>query len=283
MAVEFKFKHPVRLSALVAAGIMLVTASMHIAASESSPNSIGSRDWRTDQWRNDDRPFVAVMKELDQTAARRALNTGQIEGFWADYRIDEHNPLKAFRWQYACYLADHQFPPVYVKTGGSALAFNTAVDPDTYSYSRLHFLLSDPDALHNTEIVAIGKRLLARNPDDYHVESALVFDLMPWLSPDRKSEALYYARDLVARRPKDAGARRIMGIDVYYSCWSQTNDKYDADRAIAWCQSYLNMALPGDPNKQYALQYIGIVRSAMAKKLGRQDYVGDPIIDPLLK
>ncbi len=197
--------------------------------------------WTTEEWKGDDRPYARIRTDVDNTVAQGQLTEAVIERYWTEREKNRQDPERLFRWVYAVYKAEQTHPPIHFKQfpGPGAFMYDFS-SPPSYEFTRIRFLI-DAQYGGEPELVAVGKRLLRRNPKDYDVQYYLVEAFKPWKSEAEKQEALSYAQDLIRKNPNKPSAYGALG-DVYHACWVVKRQPTDAEKAITAYEQYLRLA-----------------------------------------
>jgi hypothetical protein len=201
----------------------------------SSPSS-----WVTEKWNGNEKPYAAARESVDNDFSSGRITVSYLSDLKATWSQDERDPLKLFRWAYARYKAQGvhpAIPPTPIPAEGD---FNEVPSPHTYEYARVRFL-SEISLRRRRELMGVGKRLLARNPNDFDVEFALSRCFGESLSAEEKQSALTYSDHLISKYP-DKPSVYTVKADVYFGYWIDHRNKQDARDAIYWYQQYLQRA-----------------------------------------
>jgi tetratricopeptide (TPR) repeat protein len=128
------------------------------------------------------------------------------------------------------------------------------VSPQSYEYTRLHFLLESYffEELFYPSVKAAGERLLRRNPKDTEVKMRMCEVLSYDSTLAGRRRAVTLAKELIHVNPKSAVRYGYLG-NVYYGLWIGSQQKPDRDAAIAAFRKYLQLA-PTDARRSERMQ-----------------------------
>lgn len=211
-----------------------------------------SLSWTTEPWMSDDRPYQAIRADIDSLVAKNKLTSALLEQYRREAAPKYTDPQALFRYAYAGYQMQRTHPVIYSPYYGDI--FYHAPSPHTYNYTRLRFL-SSARFHEEPQLVALGKRLLQRNPNDREVRYWLVQCYRPGLSEDEKKEALAQAQDYLHRYPGTPAAYSALA-SVYFSAWMIKRNRDDGQKAIAAFQEYLRL---GAPSPEWRAQIQGTI------------------------
>jgi len=111
----------------------------------------------------------------------------------------------------------------------AAFMMRTFPNPHSFQYSRLLFLLESLGVINRTyrkaapdELIIEGKNLAAHRPDDWEVKLMLARMLDTFVDRNHQKQALDYAQEVAAAKPKWPQAWETLGI-AYNSLASEKN------------------------------------------------------------
>lgn len=194
----------------------------------------------TEKWTGNEKLYAAARENIDSDFSRGRITVAYLSNLEATWNQDEHNPLTLFRWAYARFKAQGLHPAIPFTTMPAEGAFNEVPSPHTYEYARVRFLIETSLSRHR-ELMAVGKRLLAHNSNDFDVEYCLTYCFGESMSAEEKQAALAYADHLIQKYPNKPSVSAVKG-GVYFSYWIDHRNKQDARDAIKWYQQYLRLA-----------------------------------------
>ncbi|MEO7717471.1 MAG: PKD domain-containing protein [Capsulimonas sp.] len=231
----------------------------------------GDKVWLTEEWTGNNKPYAAIRAEIDGLAARGQIQTRDIDDYERVHHWDEKNPVSMYRWLYTQLAAAYQQPGIYTSNVDTYSVIVHAKDPQSYDYIRLRYLSSPTDIVDNGAYLALGKRLLAKDPQDGWVETKLIHDLNAWESPQNKKEALHYATDLVKRHPNNPRVYATIA-SVYYECWMRTFDQNDGAETIRWNKIFVQREIAGKDLKEGAQGTIARIEKVTAYERAHPDW-----------
>ena len=196
--------------------------------------------WMTEKWTGDDAPYIAARENIERDFSRGGITVAYLRDLEQASTKNERAPLPLFRWACARYKSQSlhpALPPMPMPAEGN---FNEVPSPHTYEYARVRFL-SETSIHGRRELMAVGRRLLAHNPNDFDVEYGLTDCFGESMSAEEKQAALVYADHLIQKYPNKPSVYTVKG-GVYFSYWVDHRDKQDAREAIRWYQQYLRLA-----------------------------------------
>ena len=132
---------------------------------------------------------------------------------------------------------------------------------DCYPVARLRFLLTQEMESNNDHLylVPLAKRLLKRDPNDYHVRHALIRALCS--RPAGTAQALRLAEDDVERAPMNPERHRTLA-GVYEDMYGDSrghNSTY-RQKTIQEYQAFLKYAKPDDYFRPRAVQLVQFMK-----------------------
>lgn len=233
--------------------------SQCVAIKQDNNNVTNEWAWLTSKWYADDTPYIEITKEIDSKVKANKLSSEDLQKYISAYS-HENSPINAYRWLYARHQAKTKNINIKLGDYNVYYVFEKTVDPHSYLYTRLRFLIekSDDDD-HNALYLSLGKKLLEKRSDDIEVECKLVFDFHPWVSSTMKTEALKYANDLLKKYPSDINMYKPIA-SVYYLCWCVTFDIKDGNQATMWYKKFVDKAPTNDKNILIAKSIINRIK-----------------------
>lgn len=220
-------------------------------------------------WAGNAHPYQQIENEIDQ-----ALTNGQAPALLmfqnkALALKKPNDPQAQFRWGYSGWKMLTPESGSWDKDrflNGVYGALVKAPSPNTYEYARLRFLVS-PDS---SQLVALGERLLKRNPNDMDVKYKLIGDYYGLISlnglhskkvdPATKERVLAIAQQMLQANPTVAKYYSSLG-GVYLTCWVVLRDQDDAAKAIVEYKKFLQLAPANDEFRPQAHNIIEILQN----------------------
>lgn len=233
---------PFILASLSVLLVGLAVCGRPLIAQFASPQqrTTSTSSWITEKWTGDERPYAAARENINNDFSHGGITVAYLKGLETAWAKNERDPLTLFRWAYARYRAQGLHPAIPFTTMPDYGAFDEAPSPHAYEYARARFLTETSLSRHR-ELMPLGKRLLARNPDDFDVEYAYATCFGETMSAEEKQAALAYSDNLIEKYPKKPSVYAVKG-GVYFSYWIDHRNKQDARDAIQWYQQYLRLA-----------------------------------------
>lgn len=203
-------------------------------------------DWTTEKWTADEKPYQRIRLSVDKfvKAGQDPLKlAGQYE---VESRHRPTDPQKLFRWAYAAYLVNLRNPRS--REAGAILGplnamQNWLIKAHSYEFTRLRFLMQRKENFGSgsRDLIPVGERLHARNPQDHAVNEAL-FGMQEY-APDiaQRRKAVAYAEAMLKAHPQDVRYHGYIGA-AYYNLWKLSNNPKDYDRALLGYRTYLRLA-----------------------------------------
>ena len=219
---------------MLAALSLVCAASFAQAQSDDMPKDLA---WQSAKWTADDGDLRAIRKEVEAHSA----NNERLEHIIAKARgrCLGRSPSYAdvFRWAISVNLrSSSDFDYWYVNSNSSDFLkpyrlFPSHPRPDSYEYTRAHFMLTvSMDFPHRT-MVSLGRRLCAKDPTDVSVK----LYLLRLLQPQAYSEDVPLGKRLVAELDQlSAGSlRTLVGTGAFFRrFWMKDHDPVNARQAI---------------------------------------------------
>lgn len=218
-----------------------------------------SASWTTEKWTGNEKPYVAARESIDADFSHGKVTVDYLSGLEAAVNRSEHDPLRLFRWAYARYKAQSLHPTLPFTPVPGWGAFDEISSPHTYQYARTRFL-AEIMLGNRPDLMSLGKRLLAHNPNDFDVEYGLMACFHQNLSDNEKQAALTYADQLIQKYPTKPSVYAVKG-GVYLSYWIDHRNKQDAVDAIKWYQRYLKLAPADYEWRKHAESTIALLQS----------------------
>ncbi len=244
----------VKLSLVLIACLLVVP--VQVAKVNSAPLSKSDLDqaraslaryyaWFNAPWTINDSAYQNIRNTIDHDLVRGQKPTVILQ---RDKEIAEqqpNNPQAIFAYGYGVYKAATlpnaiNGDEAFQEEGKVYDAWEKVHAPHTYNYVRLMFLQQSLSA-PTPELIPAGKRLLARNPDDYEVEYGLAVVANVSAKPSDRSQAVAYQQDLARRFPNDPRQYRLLAA-IYRITAIRTKSEAEADKSIAAFQQYLALA-----------------------------------------
>lgn len=201
--------------------------------------------WFNAPWIIGDSTYQNIRNSIDNAFARGQKSGAILQRYKEAAEQQPSSSRAFFAYGYAVYKADTAPSEpngydLFQEKGKVYDLWEKTRPPHIYNWSRLMFLhwaLGSPDP----ELIPVGKRLLARNPDDYEVEYGLALMANASIKPDERSLALTYQRDLARRFPNDPRQYRLLA-EIYKINAARGRNQTDADKSVAANQKYLALA-----------------------------------------
>lgn len=260
-------QNPTKSAILASLTVLLLTGlavcGRPLIAQLASPRqqTSSTTSWMTERWTGDETKYVGAREDINRHFSHGGITVAYLNGLETAWNQDEQNPLKLFRWAHARYRAQGLHPPLPFTAMPAEGAFNEVPSPHTYEYARTRFLMRT-SLSRPRELMAIGRRLLARNPNDFDVEFALYRCFGETMSAAGKQSALAYADHLINKYP-DKPSVYAVKADVYFSYWIDHRNKQDARDAIKWYQQYLRLAPANYEWRKQAESTIALLQSRL--------------------
>ncbi len=201
--------------------------------------------WFNSPWIDDDRPYQNIRNKIGQALAEGQKPLAVLQRYRTLAQQQPDNPQAIFGYGYAVYKAETlpngpSEADTFQDSCNVSKMWTTVHGPHTYDYVRLMFLhesLSSP----TPDLIAVGRRLLARSPNDYEVEYGLATMASVSLKPTERSQALVYQQDLAQRFPNDPRQYRL-AAEIHRAASARTHSNTEAAKSIAAYQQYLVLA-----------------------------------------
>lgn len=194
---------------------------------------------------DNDRPYHDIRDGIDHALATGQKPAVMLQQYETAARQQPNNSQAVFAYGYAVYKAATLPNAIseneaFQEEGKVYYAWEKVHAPHTYNYARLMFLhwsLTAP----TPELIPLGKRLLARDPNDYEAEYGLA--VMANVSPKAsdRSQTVAYQQDLARRFPNDPRQYRLLAA-IYRVTAIRSHNQAEADKSIAAFRQYLALA-----------------------------------------
>ena len=221
--------------------------------------------WVNAPWQNGDQTFLRIQDEIDSSVLAGKNIYDLIKVYESLAKAHPNNAEQQFQYYYAVRKAASLLKDrMGIVEGQQRLSYlSKAIEdndfPHTYSFVRLAFLCGSY-CFPNPDFKSVGIRLLARNSKDYSVKYALTELLGASSNPIERTKALKYAGELIREYPERYSVySRLAG--VYYSRWTYSHARSDADNAIAGYKKYLEVAPSNDEYRSIAKMWIDKLRN----------------------
>lgn len=233
--------------------------------------------WQTENWTGSDAPFINAEDQIEASLKAGTSIGALLDSAEAKAIQKPYDAVAQFAWCYVAYKAvttyklpdgrNPKFLRIEQSMDSSIQGMFYGTQPHSYVYSRLLFL-AKIKFLPDKELITIGHRLIARDPEDDEVRRAIIRLNMDSFYPPRTQEALDDARYLYRKSPGSARFYLLMG-DIYYGEFLTHKQQEDADEAIAnWHKSF-QITAPSKPILEYIqanVKWIHKVESEQANK-----------------
>ena len=198
--------------------------------------------WFNSPWTGNDQPYQNIRSDIDQALAEGQKPAAVLQKYRDVAQKQPNSPQAIFGYGYAVYKAETlpnglSEAETFQDSCKVSLMWMKVHGPHTYDYARLMFLhesLSSP----TPDLIAVGKRLLARNPIDYEAEYGLATMASVSLNPTEHAQALVYQQDLARRFPNDPRQYRLLA-EIYRADAARPHSEAEAAKSIAAYQQYL--------------------------------------------
>ncbi len=215
--------------------------------------------WMTEKWNGDERPYIAIRDGINKDFLNGDLTVPYLSNLEQRWHKNEQSPFALFRWAYARYRSYAVRPHLPFTPLPGRGAFDEIASPHSYYYARIRFLTEASLGSH-PELMEVGKRLLARNPNDFDVEYCFTNCFPQSMSASEKEAALAYSTHLIEKYPKKPDVYTTKA-GIYFAYWIDHKSKQDAQDAILWYQRYLQIARPDDAWQPRAKGIISLLKS----------------------
>lgn len=234
---------------------LLVLANPAVYADNSQPLTADQKQarnylakyyaWFDAPWMIGDSAYQNIRSNIDHDLARGQKPGAVLRKYKEAEEQQPSSPQALFGYGYAVYKAgtapnEPNEYDLFQEKGKVYALWEKVRPPHIYNWTRLMFLhwsLGSPDP----NLIPVGKRLLARDPDDYEVEYGLALMANASMKPEERSQALYYQQDLARRFPSDPRQYRLLA-QIYGSDAARSHSQADAEKSITASQKYLALA-----------------------------------------
>ncbi len=222
-------------------------------------------EWTEEEWTGSDASYLRIRQVVDNVVARKQDINALTRRYAKIAASKPSDPEAQFAWGYAAVLA--RKPGTYVGRklpNAISKALAAVHSPHSYQYARVRYLMlltwGTWSQLKNS-----GKRLLAKNPNDWPVKRHLIRLLASGTIAERQ-QALVYANQVVTKYPDLAFSYGNMG-DVYRRIFYDEN-KIDAGyKAITAYEK--SLTLDSNPEGKEDAKYLIAIIQKRIKKLQR--------------
>lgn len=226
--------------------------------------------WKNEKYNGDERAYHTIAISIDKAIAAGQKATALAEKYKGEAKAKWYDPKLQFRWGYAARKAALSSQPL---DRGILVGVAEAMDraqkvgrPNTYSYARLHFLISSymfswPEV---PDLVKVGDELLKHKPEDEPVKYQFIQVLQSSKSTADRQRAILYAKQLVAETPQKSDNHISLG-SAYQAMWIHTHKRIYGEKAISEYQNYLRLAPPNSPYRKTADRYIKLINLMQAQ------------------
>lgn len=220
--------------------------------------------WTLEPWTGDNSVYVRARHEIETSEIPLRLLEAKYE---PAARAESKLPIAQFRWGYALKknLAN-ELPSGDAGEKDAAVFYSLtqAIDPRTYDYTRLRYLVS----IRSRDLVRLGERLLKQDPKDnpvkMHLAEDYAFDVGKYGNPVSKARALVICRQLLQENPKNPRYYAVLG-NLYEMSYTQNHNAKDATAAIAADQKYINLVASPSDYVQMKRNCIAEIKADLAK------------------
>lgn len=224
--------------------------------------------WFNAPWTDSDRPYARLRHQIEQKFARSQKPVDILKKYKTMVAQHPTDPQAVFAYGYAAYTIANIPDAINSwdasqELGDFYLAWEKVSAPHTYNYARLLFL-TDSNAVTDPNLVAVGKRLAARNPNDYDVEYYLAVALNLSNNISERTQAITYQQDLARRFPNDPRQYRLLGL-VHYITAFRTHSQSEAEQAIAAYQRYGSLSPSTEDTRSYVDSRVRFLRQLQAR------------------
>ncbi len=260
-------------------GVSSVQAS---PSSQSQPKVSGPLSWMNLRWDEPDAPYTKIRRSIEhdlkkgvapETLIRRYDNPQK----WMDskltfgYLVASYERARRAKFSLQSMKAlpnGHVINPSPLDR--LQLANDEEVFPRNAEFARIAYLWWCNNQAYG-HLYSIGKRLVARFPDDFDLKWWAFQSVMYGERKPNMQLLLKWADDLQRRRPKSPGIG-ILKPMVYYTTWGTTHSPVDEKKATDALRHFLAMAPPNDPqrkNAEFRLSLIPIRKQIWAKQVAK--------------
>lgn len=220
--------------------------------------------WTLQSWTGDESVYTKARHEIETSGVSPKL----LEARYAlAAKAEAKLPIAQFRWGYALKKnLSGELPSGEAGEKDAAVFYSMtqAVDPRTYDYARLRYLVS----IRSRDLVRLGERLLKQDPEDnfvkMHLAEDYAFDVGKYGNPVSKARALVICRQLLQENPKNPRYYAVLG-NLYEMSYTQNHNAKDAAAAIVADQKYINLVGTDSDYMQMKRNCIAEIKADLAK------------------
>lgn len=248
--------HNQRAKVYVIAIASLLVLTGPAARADNGPSSESMQEWARASlakdyawfnalWTGDDSPYRNIRNSIDHDLARGQKPRTILQRYEDTAKQQPNSPEAVFAYGYAVYKAatlPNAISGAEAFQGEAKVydAWEKVHAPHTYNYARVMFLqesLGAPDP----KLIGVGKRLLARNLNDYEIEYGLAVMANVSTNSSDRSQAKAYQQDLARRFPHDPRQYRLLA-GIYRITAQRSHSQAEAEKSIAAYRQYLTLA-----------------------------------------
>ncbi len=251
------------LSSLLALTATLTTlAHAQSAITHYAVPAIAPDSWMIEAWTGDNRPYHQIRAEADKVNNNPQSLDSTAKRLESDIERNPSDPKREYHWAYVTYkLAIASNPRDENKLVLSRDALHRANPPHSYDYTRLRFLIEATLFVgpQFNNFIAVGKRLMQRDPNDAEVKYQMVRILGDSPRAADQNTAVAYAESMVRQHP-ERGNYHANLAGAFLSRWLLSRNHSDAEKAMAEYQQYLKIAPPDASFRSQAERMIKSIR-----------------------
>lgn len=255
-------KYLVLLGMLALAAILTTSAHAQSAVTRYATPAIAPDSWMIEAWTGDNRPYRQSRTETDKVSSNPSSLDSIAKRLESDVEKNPSDPKREYQWAYATYKsAIVSNPRDENKLILSRDALQRANPPHSYDYTRLRFLIEATLFVgpQYNNFIAVGKRLMQRDPNDVEVKYQMVKILGDSPRLTDQNMAVAYAESMVHQHP-ERGNYHANLAGAFLSRWLLFRNHSDAENAVAEYQRYLTIAPPDASFRSQAEHMIKLIR-----------------------
>ncbi len=224
--------------------------------------------WFNASWTDNDHPYASLRHRIEQEFVGSQKPVSILQKYKTMAVQHPADPQAVFAYGYAAYTIANipnamNSRDMAQELDTSDLVLDKISPPHTYNYARLLFL-RDSNAVTDPNLVAVGKRLAARDPNDYDVEYYLAVALNLSKDVSERAQAMTYQQDLARRFPNDPRQYRLLGL-IHYITAFRTHSQSEAEQAIAAYQRYGSLSPSTEDIRSYVDSRVRFLRQLQAR------------------
>lgn len=210
--------------------------------------------WANRPWIGNNRPYHEARVKIDRIADQGGLTLTLLNKYELACKQQPRNPLVLFQWAYADNLAKRRYPNLPLHSSPGDGAFDETeqvglVDPRTYDYERVRFLLNWN--ANKQALLPLARRLSVYDPKDFAIQYQLAGLYSRSDTPKEKAASIARVKRLLAQYPNKPGLYSLLG-GIYYEHWTEKKNLEDAKNAVVYYKKYLQLAPANDPWRKQA-------------------------------